>query len=53
MRLLLDGVALATREIWWERNKELRPGKAKMGVKQLKKARNEEVAKNCNKPKVT
>ena len=43
MRLLLEGVAVATREVYWERNEELGPGKTRTGAKELKKARNEEV----------
>ena len=47
---------MATREVWWERNDELGPGKVRTGTERLKKARNEEVAKNwaanCNEPKV-
>ena len=46
VRLLLEGVAVVTREVWWERNEELGPWKARTGAKQLKKARNEEEAKN-------
>ena len=55
-KLLREEVAVATREVWWEKNEELEPGKVRTAGEQLKKAQNEEVAKNwaanCNKPKV-